>query len=144
MEPEPAGTPPPAGQIDARGDRLAQGGLAVLLLAAFVFRLPWLVPVLALLVAFGAIAGPRFNPFHSLFHTVLGRRFPASEGMLPAATVRAQDTCSAGACALAALTFLIGFDGLGWLIVIVVAVVAIVAATTRVHLGARLMRRVAR
>jgi len=130
--------------IDARGDRLAQGGLAVLLLAAFVFGLPWLVPVLAVLVAFGAAAGPRFNPFHSLFHSVLGRRFPASEGMLPVAVVRAQDTCSAIACGIASLTFLIGFDSLGWLLVIVTAVVAIVAATTRIHLGARLLRRISR
>src|SRR6516162_7220645 len=50
------------GAVDARGDRAAQALLGVFLLAAFVFRLPWLVPVVIVVLLGSALLGPRANP----------------------------------------------------------------------------------
>ena len=45
---------------------------------------------------------------------------------------------------VAALAFLIGIPGLGWLFVIAEALIAAVAATTLVHLGERAVHRLMR
>jgi hypothetical protein len=142
----PAPTPPPspAEAVDARGDRAAEAAIGVILLAGFVFRFPLLLPIMALLVGAGAVAGPRANVFRLAADRLLVPRLPpAREAGVAAATVRAQDAFVAGACALGALTYVV-VSGVGWLLAIAAAVVAIVAATTGVHFGARLLRRVFR
>jgi hypothetical protein len=60
---------------------------------------------------------------------------------VPAATVRAQDALAAAVLLVAALAFPIGIGLVGWILVLAVAVVAIIAATTRVHVADRLLRR---
>jgi len=141
----------PVDGIDARTDRVAQGVIGVALLAAFVFRVPLLVPALSLLLAVAALAGPKANAIHLVFEGVIAPRLPTGRGTrlegtaieanVPVATVRAQDALAAVILLLAAFAFPIGIALVGWILVLAVAVVSIIAATTRVHVADRLLRR---
>jgi hypothetical protein len=126
--------------VDARSDRLVQGVVGVCLLSAFVFGLVWLVPVVGVLLGIGALLGPARNPFHLAYGRLLAPRMPATEGTVPAETVRGQDALIAGACGLASLSFLAGVRPIGWFLVVAAALAAIFAATTRMHLGDLLRR----
>jgi disulfide bond formation protein DsbB len=133
----------PVEGVDARTDRVAQGAVGVALMAAFVFRVPWLVPALSLLLAVGAVAGPRANGLHLAFERWVAPRLPASRAAAPEApvatpTVRAQDALAAAILAVASLTFPFGIAIVGWALALAEAVIAIIAATTRVHAGDRL------
>ncbi len=133
----------PGAPVDGRTDRVAQGLVGVALLAAFVFRVPWLVPGLALILAVAAVGGPRANAFHRGFESWIAARLPSprdavAEAKVASATVRAQDALAAVVLAVAAVAFLLGIGLLGWLFVIAEAVVSIVAATTRIHVADRL------
>jgi cobalamin synthase len=121
--------------VDVRTDRVVQATVGVLLLAAFVFRLPWLPPILAIALACGALAGPPANPFHWAFTTWISPRLPAAEGTVPASVVKAQDALEAVILLVGALFYAMGLAPPAWLLTIVAAIIAIVAATTRVHLG---------
>jgi uncharacterized protein DUF4395 len=136
--------PSPAGGIDARGDRLMQGSVGVLLLAAFVFGIPLLVPIVGVVLAVGAAIGPRANPLHLAFARFLAPRLTGSVPLIDPQTVRRQDALIAGLCAIATIGFGLGIAPVGWLVVIVAAIVAIFAATTRIHLGDQLRRFTAR
>lgn len=128
---------------------MAQGVVGVALLAAFVFRVPWLVPGLALLLAVAALGGPEANGLHLVFERWIAPRLPArrdsvTEGSIPGSTVRAQDALAAAILTLASLVFALGIGPIAWLFVIAEAVIAIVAATTAVHLADRVLRRLPR
>jgi Domain of unknown function (DUF4395) len=130
----------PVDGVDARTDRVAQGTVGVALIAAFVFRVPWIVPALALLLAVGAVAGPQANGLHRAFERWIGPRLPPSSTSVPEATVatstvRAQDAFAAAILVVASLAFVFGIAVFGWLLALGEAVVAIIAATTRIHLG---------
>jgi hypothetical protein len=130
----------PTGEIDARGDRWAQGAVGLALLAAFVFGIPLVVPIVAVVLFIGAIFGPRANPLHVFFAALVAPRAGPPPARLPAETVRRQDALVSVLCALATLIFAIGISALGWLIVLAAALVAIIAATARIHLGDQLQR----
>ena len=135
----------PVEGVDARTDRVAQGAVGVALLAAFVFRVPWLVPALALLLAVSALGGSRANGLHLLFEQWIAPRFPTrngsvSEEIVAENTVRLQDALATVILSVASLAFVLGIGVVGWLLALGEAVVAIIAATTRVHLAERLRR----
>jgi len=135
----------PVEDVDARTDRFAQGAVGVALLAAFVFRIPWLVPGLSLLLAVGAVAGPHANVIHRAFERWItprlrGSRIPAPELTVAAPTVRAQDALGAVILAVASLAFPLGIALVGWALALAEAVIAIIAATTLIHVGDRLRR----
>jgi hypothetical protein len=133
---------PGVDKVDARTDRVVQGAVGVILLGAFVFRFGWLVPALGLVLAPGAIAGPGMQPLIQGFDRFVAPRLPAGEAaVIPASTVRAQDILTVAGIALASVIIAVGVGLLGWLVVIALAVVALIAATTRLHLGERLLRR---
>jgi hypothetical protein len=135
----------PRGGVAARTDRVAQGVVGVALLAAFVFRIPWIVPALALLLAVAALAGPKADAIHFVFERWIAPRLPESretavEEKVPFPTVRAQDGLGAALLLVASFAFPIGIGLVGWILVLVVAVAAIIAATTRVHVADRFRR----
>ncbi len=135
----------PVDAVAARTDRVAQGVVGVGLLAAFVFRVPLLVPAIAAVLAISAVAGPRANGIHLIFERWIAPRLPASrdtapEATIPAQTVQAQDVLATVVLAVAALGFLIGIALVAWILVIGEAVIAIVAATTRIHVAERFGR----
>ena len=125
---------PPSGSIDSRSDRFAQGAVGILLLAGFVFRLPWLVPIVAILLAAGAALGPQANLLQIAFTRLVVPRLPPGDTWVEARTARDQDTLLAALCVLASLAFLV-FTPAGWLVAIVAAVAAIVAATAGIHVA---------
>ena len=139
----------PVDAVDARTDRVAQSAIGIALLAAFVFRFPLVVPVLMLLVGIAAVGGPRVNALCLAYERAIAPRLPARatatdadrDPPVPVATVRAQDALATVILAVAGLGFLLGLGLVGWLLAIAEAVVAIVAATTRVHVAERLLRR---
>jgi Domain of unknown function (DUF4395) len=136
----------PVDAIDARTDRAAQATVGVVLLAAFVFRVSWVVPVVALFLAVGALAGPEGNVLHKAFERWLlprlpPNRAPLTESRVAVSTVRAQDALGAVVLAAAALGFVLGIAPIGWVLVLAEAVVAILAATTRVHAADWVRRR---
>jgi hypothetical protein len=139
----------PLDGVAARTDRVAQGVVGVALLAAFVFRIPWIVPALALLLAVAALAGPKADVSHIVFERWIAPRLPvlrgatvdtAAEETVPFPTVRAQDGLAAGLLLVASFAFPIGIALVGWVLVLAVAVAAIIAATTRIHIADRFRR----
>ena len=121
--------------VDARADRTVQGVVAVATLSAFVFRQPWVIPVLAVFVGAGALLGPVGNPIYRIFTGLVAPRLSPPTNLEPAATLRAQDALGAALLGAATLCLLIGLGGLAWIITLAEAGVAAVAATTGVHLG---------
>ena len=135
----------PVEGVDARTDRVAQGVVGVAVLAAFVFRVPWLVPALALLLAVAALAGPQANLLHSVFERWIAPRLPGpndpmSETHIAGPIVRVQDALAAAILAVASLSFVLGIGLIGWIFAIAEAVIAIIAATTGIHIAERLRR----
>jgi hypothetical protein len=136
----------PVDAVEARTDRVAQGAVGIALLAGFVFRVPRLVPAVALLVAIGALGGPRANALHYVFERVIAPRLPtpssvAAEPKVPGTTVRAQDALATAILLVATFAFILGIGFVGWFLVVAEAVIAIMAATTRIHIAERLRRR---
>jgi len=119
--------------VDARADRAAQGSAGVLLLGGFVFHLVWMVPVVGLLLAGGALLGPPGDAFERVFAILLVPRLKPGP-TVAAVTVRDQDFALTALCLLATVAFLV-VATLGWLLAIGAAVIAIVAASTGIHLG---------
>jgi hypothetical protein len=136
----------PVEAVEARTDRVAQGAVGITLLAGFVFRLPWLVPAVALVVAIGALGGPRANALHYVFERWIAPRLPkprtvAAEPKVAGTTVRAQDALATAILLVATFAFILGIGFVGWFLVVAEAVIAIMAATTRIHVAERLRRR---
>ncbi len=133
--------------VESHADRAVQGSLAVGLLAAFVFQQPWVVPVLTVLVAFGAVFGPAGNPFLRLYAWLVAprRRRRRSRDYEEASSVRAQDVLATVLLGTATLVLALGIGPIAWVVALAQAGAAAVAATTGVHLGelalARLRRR---
>jgi Domain of unknown function (DUF4395) len=132
--------PSSSGAVDARADRAAQAFVGVFLLGAFVFRLPWLVPLLALALAGAAIAGPRLNPFLFVYDRLVAPRLGAVDQRVDATTVQMQDVFTVGLVVLATLGLVL-IKPFGWLVVIVAAIAAVLAASTGMHVGATVLRR---
>lgn len=125
------GTP----EVDPRADRAVQTILGVALLAAFVFRVPWLLPVVALVNVAGALGGVERNPLYLGYDRLVAPRLrtPVTAPALPAALVRRQDALAAGLVSAASILYVLGAHTIGWTAAIAEAVIAIVAATTRIH-----------
>jgi hypothetical protein len=114
---------------------VVQGAVTVVTLGAFVFHLVWVIPVLAVFVAAGALLGPAGNPFHRIFAGLVAPRLSRAPGFEDAATVQAQDVLAAALLGLAVVLLLIGLGGVAWIMTLLEGGVAAIAATTGVHLG---------
>jgi len=130
--------------VDARADRAVQGAITIVTLGAFVFRAPWVIPVLAVLVGAGALLGPAGNPFHRLFAGVVTPRISKPSAVVPSSTIRAQDILAAALLGIATILLLIGLGGVAWIVTLLEGGVAAVAATTGVHLGLVALDRIRR
>jgi hypothetical protein len=124
-----------ADAVDARIDRLVQSTVGVILLAAFVFGFPVVLPALALLLGAGGLAGPPANVFHWAYSRGLAGRLPPDDATVPYETVRAQDLLGAAILVVASGAYAIGLGPVAWLLAVAEAGIAIVAATTGLHLG---------
>jgi hypothetical protein len=127
--------------VDARSDRVAQSLVGIVLLGGFVFRVPWVMPILAIVLAIGAAGGPAASPLHWAFARFLAPRLEPATATVDGESVRASDIAGAVTLGVASLFWIAGLGSLGWLLAIVVAIAAILAATTRIHLADLLLRR---
>jgi hypothetical protein len=132
------------GTLEARADRWVEAAVAVVLLAAFVFRQPLFVPVVGLLLAIGAAVGPSGDPLHIAYTSVISPRLPPLDDRIAVAVVRAQDAVGAVLLGVASLAFLVDIAVLGWLFTLAVAALTAVAASTGFHVGELLLRRLRR
>lgn len=130
--------------VDIRADRAVQATVAVATLSAFVFRQPWVIPVLGVVVGAGALVGPAGNPIYRIFDGLVGPRLSPAANVEPAATLRAQDGLGVALLGVATLCLLIGLGGIAWIIALAEAGVAAIAATTGVHLGVEVRDRLRR
>jgi Domain of unknown function (DUF4395) len=130
--------------VDARADRGVQAAIAVLILGGFVFRQPWVVPLVLLPEALGALGGPARDPLYLLAGRIVASRLPPGEEAQDAATIRGQCLVAVVLLGTASVAFLFSIDALGWTFALVEAGIAVIAATTRVHAGAALIARLRR
>lgn len=135
---------PDSRDFDERALRSGQGIVALALLASFVFRIPWVVPVVAVIVALGAGLGPSRNPLHGAYRALVEPRVPSGGPTVPATAARALDLLATALLAVALLGFLVGVDALAWILVLVEAAIAAVAATTGYNAAAALAERLRR
>jgi uncharacterized protein DUF4395 len=131
-------------EVDARADRGVQAAIAVLILGGFVFRQPWVVPLVLLPEALGALGGPARDPLYLLAGRIVASRLPPGEEAQDAATIRGQSVVAVVLLGVASVAFLFSVDALGWAFALVEAGIAVIAATTRVHAGAALIARLRR
>jgi hypothetical protein len=130
--------------VDARADRGVQATIAVLILGGFVFRQPWIVPLVLLPEALGALGGPSRHPLYVLAGRVVASRLPPGGETQDERTIRMQCVVSAVLLGVASFAFLFSVDALGWAAALIEAGIAVIAATTRVHAGAALFARLRR
>jgi hypothetical protein len=130
--------------VDSRADRTAQGLVAVVLLAAFVFRQMWIVPVLGVLVGAGAAFGPGGNPFLRVFAAFVAPRLSAPKTFEDPVTLQVQDVLAVALLGAATLALLISLNVISWVIALAEAGAAATAATTGVHVGIAVRDRIRR
>lgn len=129
-------------QVDAHGVRFGQGLVGGLLLLAIALEIRPIVPVLAGILAIGAVGGLRYAPFGVLYrHTV--RPIVGTDGPRePAAPKRFAQTLGATFLSAATLGLTFG-DGLvqlvaGWGLAALVAALALLAAVADFCLACRI------
>jgi uncharacterized protein DUF4395 len=130
--------------IDPRGPRFNQAMIAALLLVGFVADWEAVVPAAAIILALGAVLGPRFGPFLAVYaHLIRPRLGPPAEVEDPRPP---RFAASLGTVVLAASTvaFLAGADLVGWLLALLVAFLAGLAASTGICVGCEIYLFVAR
>lgn len=139
-----ATTPVPPPPIDPRGPRTNQALLAVGLVVAFVLNVPWLVAALFVVLAAGAVFGPKWGLFLQLWAKVLRPRFgPPAETEDPRPP---RFAAVVGTVFLAAslVAFAAGVPAVGWGLALVVAALAALAAITGICVGCEIYVRLAR
>ena len=127
--------------VDARSDRVAQSLVGIVLLGGFVFRAPWVMPLLAIILAIGAAGGPAISPLHWVYARFVAPRLEPMTATVDGASIRASDIAGAVTLGVGSLLWIIGLGTLAWLLAVIVAIAAIIAATTRIHLADLILRR---
>jgi hypothetical protein len=130
--------PEPARPSDGRGLRLEQGTVAIALLAGFVFRVPWVMTILAVLLALTL-----FSPGTNLFlraHDALfaGRATDERHPEAPGLTFVTR-LVEIGLLALGTVVWLLGAPGFAWVFGLPVAAITGIAATTGFNVVAFLL-----
>jgi hypothetical protein len=121
--------------------RFEQVVVTVVLLAGFVFRVPWVVPVLALLLGAAALAGPAANVFGRSYAYLFFGRTPVERAAEPPRVTRITRLVETGLLLAASVVFLLGADGFAWALALPVAAITGLAATTGINLVALVLER---
>ncbi len=126
--------------VDVRASRFEQAIVVVVLLAGFVSRQPWNIPVAAVVVILGLVLGDR-SPVTRFWHQVIAPRRPAGTNFEPRPTAQTQALLLTVGLVLASIVWAAGSVALASIIAAVVAVVAALGATGVINLAAELRRR---
>lgn len=135
---------PPAGKIDPRGHRFGAGVSAILLIAAFVANLPWLVAVVLLSIGVSGAFGLRYSIYGAIWRRIvriagLGptepeHEYPPRFAQVLGSTALVLSLVSFGLGAIGVA----GATGLAWVLALGVAGLQTLLATTGYCLGCRL------
>lgn len=136
-----AGAPAP---IDPRGPRTNQALLAVGLAVAFVVDAPWLVAVLLVILAAGAVFGPKWGLFLQLWAKVLRPRFGPPAELEDPRPPRFSAFVGTAFLTAALVAFVAGAPVVGWVFALMVAALAALAAATGICVGCEIYVRLAR
>jgi hypothetical protein len=126
--------------VDARIQRLEQGVVTILLLAGFVFSIPWMYPVAAALPLLDAALGSH-GPTAVAFNGLLARRLGVPRTFEPAAAARAQSLVVFAVLVVATLLLLGDLGSLATILAVLTAGVSAAAATGLFSVGAELEKR---
>jgi hypothetical protein len=140
VQPEPLSP----GFVDERAVRSAQGIIALVLLAGFVFRFPVAIPIALVVVAIGAVLGPQANPLHIAYRSLVEPRVPPGGPTVPARSARLLDIVATAVLAVASLALLVGIDPFAWALALVEAAIAAVEASTGYNAATALAERIRR
>jgi hypothetical protein len=127
--------PDDAGAPDAFALRFEQALVSVVLLAGFVFRIVWVLPVVALVIA-GALLGPTTDGPRRLYQALFGERSAVGHPAEPPALTRLTRLVELGLLAVAMLFVLAGAAGFGWVFALAAAAITLIGSTTGVNLVA--------
>jgi hypothetical protein len=121
--------PEPQSPSEARGLRLEQGTVAIALLAGFVFRVPWVMLIVAVLLLLTL-----FSPATNVFLRAHDLLFPdhepdAHHREAPGITLITR-LVEVGLLAVGTLVSLLGAQGFAWVFGLPVAAITGIAATT--------------
>lgn len=119
--------PEPA--VDARALRFEHSVVALCLLAGFVFDLPAVIPVLAVLLGVGAAFGARADVLGRLYARLLAPRL-GPDPRERATVARFGRLVAVAVLSIATAVLAVGIEGLAWAVVLLLAFVDAVAATT--------------
>lgn len=124
-------------RIDPRAPRCNQGVVGAGALLAFLLDARLALPVLALLLAAGALLGPSLNPLSILWRRVLvpALKLGQPARLKEAAPVRFAQLVGFLFLAGATLSLYLGYAFVGWGLALVVAALALLAAVTDVCVG---------
>jgi hypothetical protein len=126
--------------VDARILRLEQATVTVLLLAGFVFSIPWMIPVAAALTGLDAALG-HSGPTPLLWKTLIAPRLGPPRSVDTAAGARAQQLVVFAVLVVATLLALADLGSIATILAILVAGLSASCATGLFNLGAELDRR---
>jgi hypothetical protein len=124
--------------IDPRAPRFGQGVVGAGALLAFALDAPLALPILALLLAAGALLGPSANPLAILWRRALvpALKLGAPARLKDAAPVRFAQLVGFGFLAAASVALLVLSAPLaGWALTLLVAALALLAAVTDICVG---------
>ena len=126
--------------VDVRASRFEQAIVVVILLAGFVFRQPWSIPVGAVVASLGLVLGER-SPVARIWHQFIAPRRPPGTNFEPRPTAQTQSLLLTIGLVLATVVWIAGSVGLASIPAAAVAVVAALGATGVVNVAAELRRR---
>lgn len=130
--------------IDPRGPRTNQAVLCVALLAGFLADWWVVVPLFMVVLAIGAVFGPRYGPVLRFYAVVIKPRLGPPAFLEDPRPPRFAASVGVGFLGAATVAFLAGAATLGWVLALVVAALAGLAATTGICVGCEIWLRIAR
>ena len=128
-------------EIDPAIPRFNQACVAVLTGGGFVLDWWPIVPAVAVVLAIGSAAGPRFALFTQIYTRFVGPFRSAFVEMEPAAAPRFAQMLGAVVLGCASVLFLLGLTTAGWVATLAVTALSALAATTRICVGCRIYER---
>ncbi len=130
--------------VDVNVPRFNQALVGILTAVAFVANTPWLVAMVAAVLAISYLGGPRLALFTQIYVKLVRPRVDRSgpSKLEAAAPPRFAQLVGTLFLSGATVALLLGAGPLGWALVLVVTALALLAATTRICVGCLIYERV--
>jgi hypothetical protein len=139
---EPPGPHPVSGwggPVDARLGRVQQGATAIAVLAGFVFRVNWLLPIWTIVLGLDVLAPPGRGPVSGLYRLAAGDRTGPARVVHPASRMRANALPEVVVLLVASLILALAVP-VSWILALVVAAGAAYSAATDTCVGCEITR----